>query len=139
MIAVVDASSAVKWYFPEEHRSAALRLLTEEHHLLAPDLLIAEFASVAWKYVRRNLATREESRDALSRLITVPITIYSGRSIAPSGFELACETGQSVYDCLYLALALEHRCQLVTADRRFYNALQGTRYAETMLWVEDVP
>ena len=28
--------------------------------------------------------------------------------------------GQTVYDCLYLALALDQQCELVTADRAFY-------------------
>jgi predicted nucleic acid-binding protein len=36
---------------------------------------------------------------------------------------LAIEHKRSVYDCEYLALALDGSCDLITADRRFYNAL----------------
>jgi predicted nucleic acid-binding protein len=137
--ATVDASIAVKWYFREERREAALRLLGDEHDLIAPDLLIPEFANVAWKYVQRALATRNEARLALERLLVVPITIYATGSVMPAAFDIACETGRSAYDCTYLALALERGCRLVTADRRLYSAMQGTPYAGTMLWVEDVP
>jgi predicted nucleic acid-binding protein len=33
--------------------------------------------------------------------------------------KLATQTGHSVYDCVYLALALHHDTHVVTADRRF--------------------
>jgi predicted nucleic acid-binding protein len=39
MIAVVDASAAAKWYFEEEYSEDAARLLSDQHSLLAPDLL----------------------------------------------------------------------------------------------------
>ncbi|MGH2586569.1 MAG: type II toxin-antitoxin system VapC family toxin [Dehalococcoidia bacterium] len=138
MIAAVDASIAVKWYFREEHREAALRLLDEQHTLLAPDLLIAEFANVAWKHVRRGNATVAEARSALNRLLIVPLTLYAARIVMPAAFDIACETGCTAYDSIYLALARVQGCQLVTADRRFFNAMQATPYEKTMLWVEDV-
>jgi predicted nucleic acid-binding protein len=138
MIVGVDASVAVKWYFREEYRDAALRLLDERYELLAPDLLIAEFANVAWKYVRRGDATVFEARAALTELLVVPLRLYTATSVMLRAFGNACETGRTAYDSIYLALARLHGCQLVTADRRFYNAMQGTPYAATMLWVEDM-
>lgn len=138
MIAAVDASVAVKWYFREEYREAALRLLGPQHSLLAPDLLIAEFANVAWTYVHRGNATVAEARLALNRLLIVPLTFHTARSVMPAAFDIACETGRTAYDSIYLALARVQGVQLVTADRRFYNAMQGTPYEKTMLWVEDV-
>jgi predicted nucleic acid-binding protein len=46
---------------------------------------------------------------------------------------------RSLYDCLYLTLALRLRMRLVTADRRLLDALIGTVFASHVLWVEDVP
>ena len=43
---VVDASVAIKWFFPEIHGDAALRLLEGEHRLHAPDLIYSEFGNV---------------------------------------------------------------------------------------------
>ncbi len=51
---------------------------------------------------------------------------------------LALDHDRSVYDALYVALAVDEGCQLVTADRRLYNAL-APHLPETMLWIEDVP
>ena len=138
MIVAVDASVAVKWYFPEDYRQAALRLLDERYTLMAPDLLIAEFANVAWKYVRRGNATVVEARTALHELLAVPLVLHAAGGVMPSAFDIACETGRPAYDSIYLALAQTEGCRLVTADRRFYNAMQATPYARTMVWVEDV-
>jgi predicted nucleic acid-binding protein len=138
VIAAVDASTAVKWYFEEEYSEAASQLLSPAHTLLAPDLLIAEFANVAWKYVRRGDATVAHAREALNALLRVRLHLHASATVMPSAFDIACETGRSAYDSMYLALAHTQGCQLVTADRRFYNAMQDTLYKQTMLWVEDV-
>jgi predicted nucleic acid-binding protein len=53
-------------------------------------------------------------------------------------FEIALETGSSIYDCLYLALAEALDSNMVTADRRFFLALQNGSLFRRMLWVEDV-
>ncbi len=37
-------------------------------------------------------------------------------------------TGRTVYDCLFLALAVRDGCQMVTADRRLAHALAGTAF-----------
>jgi predicted nucleic acid-binding protein len=51
---------------------------------------------------------------------------------------LAHQYIRSVYDALYVALALQEGCQLVTADGRLYNALRPV-LPDTMLWVGDLP
>ena len=54
---VVDCSVAAKWILPEPGRDAALHLLNEyeagEIILIAPDLLLAEFASLPGKALSR--------------------------------------------------------------------------------------
>jgi predicted nucleic acid-binding protein len=50
---VVDASVAIKWYVPEIHADAAVRILEGDFVLCAPDLIGAELANAIWKKVRR--------------------------------------------------------------------------------------
>ena len=45
---VLDASVAVKWFVEEPGTAAALALLAEDESLIAPELVIAEVANVAW-------------------------------------------------------------------------------------------
>jgi predicted nucleic acid-binding protein len=44
-----------------------------------------------------------------------------------------------VYDCLYLALAVQLGGPMVTADDRLVNALAGTLWAGHIIKLQDVP
>ncbi|MBE9167706.1 nucleic acid-binding protein [Pleurocapsales cyanobacterium LEGE 06147] len=52
---------------------------------------------------------------------------------------IAVRVEQAVYDCVYLSLAVINKCQMVTADRRFYNALTSDMLFAHLCWVEDLP
>ena len=55
-----------------------------------------------------------------------------------AALEIACRTEKTVYDSVYLALAANHDCRLVTADRRLYNALQKSPLNTSVLWAGDI-
>jgi predicted nucleic acid-binding protein len=48
---VVDASVAVKLYVPEVHSQKAVQFFSDQHDLLAPDLMLSEFGNIIWKKV----------------------------------------------------------------------------------------
>jgi predicted nucleic acid-binding protein len=137
---VVDASVAIKWYLPEPHDDCAARLRREGTDLDAPDLLYAEIGNTLWKRVRRGeLTTRRAGGivDAVSRL---PIEIHPSRLLAGAALQIACSTGLTVYDSLYLASALLTDGRLVTADRRLFEAARRKApLRNKVLWVEDIP
>jgi predicted nucleic acid-binding protein len=135
---IVDASVVVKWFLPEPFADAARRLRRESIHCSSPDLLLLEVSNVLWKYVVRgnlDLATAREAVDALS---VAPIRVQGADSLFAEAFRLAAETRRSVYDCTYLALAIQEDCRLVTADRKFYDALKTGPFAPRLLWVGDL-
>jgi predicted nucleic acid-binding protein len=119
---VVDASVAVKWYFPEPGAEAATRVLKAalggERELLAPDLIVPEFANVLWKKVRRDECGAAEARLVLDAFRSDAPRLVEALPLASRALELALRLGESVYDCLYLALAIEREAALVTADTR---------------------
>lgn len=92
-----------------------------------------------WKKARRREMTGHEVREAMRLFHRVSLKIIDARSIIGYALELAMTTGCSVYDCLYLASALLEDCRLVTADRKFYNALKDGPFASNLLWVEESP
>lgn len=134
---VVDASVVVKWFAPEIHSNIAGRLSASPHALVAPDFLPVEVANSFWKHVRRGHATRIEALERLA-IVDRRVMLFPSLPLVESAINIALDHERTVYDSLYLALAIEQQCQLVTADRRLYNALSPT-LTETVIWIEDIP
>lgn len=126
---VVDASVAVRWLVEMPGHEQARSLLTWQHHLIAPDLLVAEVGNVLAKLVRGKALSRKEGREALDDFFRAPVRLLPGADVAARAMDLAMECGQGFYDCLYLALAERERGAFVTADQRFVNAMAATRHA----------
>ncbi|WP_245595933.1 type II toxin-antitoxin system VapC family toxin [Gloeobacter kilaueensis] len=138
---MVDASVAAGWFFPEVYSESARQLLNEPYRLIAPDLFLHELGNIAWKKVRhREMASTQAvqlMRD-LRDLSMLQIRAATSVAVAEQALEISMRYDRSFYDSLYLALALEEQLPLITADRKLYNALQGTDLSFTILWVERV-
>lgn len=116
---VLDANVLVKWFVPEDFSPQAVRLLEEDHHFVAPDLVYPETVNALWQKVRRHQLTAREARIALEAVVDAPLTVYPSRSLVSSALDLALQLDCTIYDGCYLALAVLSDCQLVTGDRRF--------------------
>ncbi len=126
---VIDASIAVKWVVEEADSEAAARLLEGEAVLLAPDLLYAEAANALWALSRRGDVAAADVREALAVLADVPLHIPSSmRQLMPAATRLAQDLDHPVYDCFYLALAVQQQYPLLTADRRFQAKVRDHPY-----------
>lgn len=128
-LAVIDSSVAVKWYVPEIHSLPASRFLDETYELHAPDLLWAEFGNVLWKKAGRGELTHREVNSIARAITTVPLQIHSSHNLLEAAVEIALDQSRTVYDSLYLALAVGLDCPFVTADDRLFNALQDSALA----------
>jgi len=115
---IVDASVALKWVLDEDGSEVAAKLVLDEL-LAAPDFLVLECANVLWAKTRRGNLTRDGARRALAAIRTSPIQLFPAASYVADAQLLAFDLEQSVYDSLYLAVALAERAVLVTADRAF--------------------
>ena len=136
---IVDASVAVQWFLPERNSEAAVRLRGKEYQLFAPNLLFLEINNVLLKHVRRKEISRATAGRIRAAIAHSPILVHSDRMLLDPAYALADQTGCSLYDALYLALAVNLHGQLVTADRRLYNGLASSLYSKYILWVEDLP
>lgn len=138
-IFVVDASVGLKWFVPEIHQAHAQRLQDPGLTLHVPTLFDVEIGNILWKKVRRGELTRAEADAILAQALLLPLTRHPEAPLLTSAFDLADRTGRTVYDSLYLALALQVGGQFVTADQRLYNALAATELAAHLCWIEHVP
>ena len=138
-IYVVDASVSVKWFLPEVYSEAALRLQNPAYHLHIPAFSLLEFGNILCKKVRRGELSKEESETALETFQALPLQRYPDKDLLPVSFEIAHLTRRSLYDCIYLALAIAVEGQFATADQKFFNALKKSDFGEYLCWVEDIP
>jgi predicted nucleic acid-binding protein len=119
----VDASVAIKWVVSEPGSNAAERLVQEEA-LAAPDFMIVECANVLRTKARRGDISPADARSALAGIRATPVQLFASSDYTTYAQELALELDQTVYDCLYLAVALTERMVLVTGDEAFTRAVR---------------
>jgi predicted nucleic acid-binding protein len=123
---VIDASIALKWVIEEEGTPEALAL-RQRAKLMAPELLVAESANVLWKKVRRDELLKEEALLAARLLQAAEIELLPARNLLETSLRMSIEIDHPAYDCMYLALAVENKCNFVTADERFLQKLRQGR------------
>jgi predicted nucleic acid-binding protein len=116
---VVDASLVIKWFVPEIHSQAARRWLDASHDYVAPDLLFPEVGNVVWKKVRRKELDETDGRQLVIDLAQVAVETVATRSLLQDAFAVALTTGVTVYDAMYLTLAVRLETEVITGDDRF--------------------
>jgi predicted nucleic acid-binding protein len=118
---VIDASVAAKWYFEEENlRNQADRVLAEivksPRSFFVPELFYIELAGVL---VRRSGFDSPFSSLAISKLQSLGIpTVSQQGNLLKQAIRFACETKLSIYDSVYLALAVELKACWLTCDNK---------------------
>ena len=127
---VLDASVAAKWFLPragEPLAEEALALLRRhadgEIELTVPDLFWAEFGNILWKAVRMGRIAGRAATEALTDMLRYGLPTVNGRELADDALAIALSTGRTVYDSMYVALAVQQESIFVTADERLVNAL----------------
>ncbi len=124
-ILVVDASVVLTWFLPEVHSDAARELLQEAHQFVVPDLLFPEAGNAIWKKVRRGELSRNEAQRLVADIEAATVESIPARGLIRDASAIALASGQTVYDSVYLALAVRLETRVVTADARFERAVSS--------------
>ena len=136
---IVDSGVGLKWFVAEIHQKDAQRFQNPAYELHVPAFFDVEVANILWKKLRRGELTKSEVDTILGQLPLLPISRHAEPAFLAEAFEIAHQNDRTVYDSIYLALAIRLGGQAVTADRRLYNAVAATPLAKHICWVEDVP
>ena len=125
---VLDASVAVKWFLSTEEplKEQALDLQTRhergEIEFIIPDLFWAEVGNVLWKAVRQRRCSARDAEESLRRAKLLGLRAVPSVELVEEAFAIARKHDRTLYDSLYLALAISRRATLITADERLAKA-----------------
>lgn len=127
---VLDASVAIKWAIPsarEPLTDESVRLLKRyvdsEIEFIVPDVFWAEIGNVLWKGARQRRWRQDEAEAAAADMRARDFTTMPSATLLLEALRIAFAYDRSVYDCLYVALAVQAKTDLITADERLANAL----------------
>ncbi|WP_040848488.1 type II toxin-antitoxin system VapC family toxin [Nitrospirillum viridazoti] len=125
-LCVIDSSAALAWILPGEASPAAQVLLERiiQDGALAPPLWRIEVANVLAMAERRNRISASDRQNALQQLARLPIAFDEDGNarLWDAVSNLALRHGLSVYDAIYLELALRSGLPLATLDNALRQA-----------------
>jgi len=133
---VVDTSTVVKWYIPEQHHEQARTLrddfLNGKHGLCAPALMPFE-ALNALNYSGHY--DDERLVEAANSLGKYGIELVPFRSCGPIA-EITTTVDITAYDAAYVALAVGREATAYTADTTLLTDLEGTEYEDAVAHIQ---
>jgi predicted nucleic acid-binding protein len=121
---IVDASVVAKRLVLEPDTDRARALFANwargSLEILAPSILPAEVGNMLWKRAGRGLLSAAVVENLFREFEAFHVPLWALEDLMELALPLALRNGYSVYDGLYVALAIMTGWDLVTADERLY-------------------
>jgi len=119
---VLDASVGVKWFSARDEASLAQALAIRDAHIdgqaliVVPDLFFYEVANAI---TQKKSIPPEAVQSAVANMFVLGVTAISiDRELLDAAVMLSRRLDITVYDSIYIAVALQRHCPLVTANPR---------------------
>jgi predicted nucleic acid-binding protein len=116
---ILDASTALAWYLPEDFQLAARRwqqdVLAQRVRFAVPSLHYWEVGNVLRTYVRRREIDADVAHEIYDLHLQAPLEVAEPDRTAV--LQTALDYEATVYDAVYIALSVALDAPLVTAER----------------------
>jgi predicted nucleic acid-binding protein len=123
---VLDSSITLAWFLPDERRAGADVLLDRvtTAGAIAPTLWPIEVGNAFLVAQRHGRVSQAERTQALGFLASLPIDIdpATGAQAWAASLSLAEQHGLTLYDAVYLELAIRQNLPLASLDRQLLRA-----------------
>jgi predicted nucleic acid-binding protein len=120
---ILDACVAISMLVEENDTPTAPALQADVsnqiHELIAPDSLPIEIAHALTRAERQGKLMVGESRTAFNEFLATCPKLFPYFDYLDRAMQLSSQLRIGVFDCLYVALAEEQDCRVVTVDERF--------------------
>ena len=131
---VLDASTAISWFFADERdeESVAMARAIAENGAIVPALFRWEVQNAFMMAARRKKMSLDDVAMHLESLDDLDLQVddFSLKAPLTAGLGLANRFGLTAYDAAYLELAVRRSLPLMTRDKRLRNAATEMR----LLW-----
>jgi len=131
---VLDASVVAKWFKYEEGREKALEIrdnfISDQEQITFPDLLILELANLlrfSRIYNQTDIIKAVESIENMDIDIVVPTF-----EVIKDSVRIAVENDLTVYDAVYISLAENLGCDLITADEKLHQKVKKLKFVKLL-------
>ncbi len=116
---VIDSSAAISYILKEKGWKDIEKVLLEYDFLFSTKLLIKESLNAIWKrkYLIKDLENDKEVIRRLFLLIKI-INFYKQSKLYKKAYKISSKYNITIYDSLFLALALKIRGDLLTRDKK---------------------
>jgi predicted nucleic acid-binding protein len=94
------------------------------HELIAPDIFTPEIANGLATAERQGRIKAGEAGSLLLDIVRQTPAIHSSSPLLIRAIEVSLSNRQTVYDCIYLALAETQGCEMVSADVVFVRKMR---------------
>jgi predicted nucleic acid-binding protein len=124
-VIVVDTTVIAHLFLDGDHVEEAKHLLTKEAEWAAPRLWRSEFRNVLTKYYRH----QRLDENSMVALMDAASARLAGREFDPSNdkvFDCVLRSNLSAYDAEFVALAIDLKTYLITADRQIVREFPDT-------------
>jgi len=99
------------------------RYVDAEVEFIVPDVFWAEVGNVLWKGTRQRRWRQADAEAVAADMRARDFATVSSLILMPEALRIAFAYDRSIYDSLYVALAVQSKTELITADERLANAL----------------
>jgi predicted nucleic acid-binding protein len=124
---ILDSSVAFKWVVPEDDSDKANRIRDDFrkgiHQLFAPEFFPFELAHALTRAERQGRIKVGEAKTFWTDAMTTVPGLLPVLQFADRAIDISSQARVGVYDCLYVALAEQEKCELVTADDKLVKNL----------------